>query len=290
MSSQFDPGDFVNRVARRLVVEFDDAGQASTPGLIGAAKEHPARKSLERLLPGSAGIGSGVVIDSYGLASRQQDIVIYEESLCPIFSVNDTPEATYFPCEGVIAIGEVKSALDASELQDAFAKVASVKRLRRHAVGTDQGIFPDKTVSFRSYGSPLAAAAAKVEEFDQSKRSKDQIYGFILCGQFRLKVETIIDRAAELWKEYAKHESPNLIVSLQNGFLQPFNRARRQFVLSAMDGDSIAFSPDAAKGMGCLIALLNSVVRTGRTVEVDHFKRYFLPQGTTYTVGSVLPL
>jgi hypothetical protein len=102
MSNQFDPGDFVNRVARRLIVEFDDAAQASTPGLIGAAKEHPARKSLERLLPGSAAIGSGVIIDSYGSSSRRQDIVVYEEPFCPIFSINDTPETTYFPCEGVI--------------------------------------------------------------------------------------------------------------------------------------------------------------------------------------------
>jgi hypothetical protein len=105
-----------------------------------------------------------------------------------------------------------------------------------------------------------------------------------------LKKETIVDRATELWRQYQKSESPNIIVSLQDGFLQPFNRARSQFVLSALDGDSIAFSPDAAKGVGCLIALLNSVVRTGRTVEVEHFKRYFIPQGTTYTVGSVLPL
>jgi hypothetical protein len=105
-----------------------------------------------------------------------------------------------------------------------------------------------------------------------------------------LKTDTIIDRATELWKQYQECESPNMIVSLQDGFLQPFNRARSQFVLSAMDGDSIGFSPDAAKGMGCLIALLNSVVRTGRTVDVDHFKRYFIPQGTTYTVSSVLPL
>jgi hypothetical protein len=290
MSNQFDPADFVNRVARRLVVEFDDAGQAGTPGLIGAAKEHPARKSLERLLPGSAAVGSGLIIDSYSSVSRQQDVVVYEKGLCPVFSINDTPQATYYPCEGVIAVGEVKSALDAGELQDAFAKIASVKRLRRRAVGTDHGIYPDKTVSFRLYGSPLAAAAAKNEEFDQTKNSKDQVYGFILCGQFRSKTESIIDNAAELWKQYPKSESPNLIVCLQDGVLQPFNRAKNQLVLSALDADAVAFSPEAAKGTGCLIALLNSVVRSGRTVEVDHFKRYFLPQGTTYTIGSVRSL
>jgi hypothetical protein len=290
MSNKFDPAGFLNRVARRLVIEFDDAGQAGSPGLIGAAKEHPVRKSLECLLPGSAALGSGLIIDSHGAVSRQQDIVVYERDFCPVFSVNSTSEATYYPCEGVIAVGEVKSALGTSELQDAFAKIASAKGLRRHAVGEDHGIYPDKTVSFRLYGSPLAAAASKAEEFDHDKKAKDQIYGFILCGRFELKVETLIDKTTELWRQHPRGVSPNLIVSLQDGFLQPFKQARSQLVLSALDGDAVAFSSEASQGMACLVALLNAFARTGRTVAVEHFRRYFLPERAKYQIGAIRTL
>ena len=74
------------------------------------------------------------MIDSYGGTSRQQDVVLYERDICPVFSINRTPQTTYYPCEGVIAAGEIKSLLDRDSLEDAFKKVASVKALRRHAV------------------------------------------------------------------------------------------------------------------------------------------------------------
>ena len=128
-NKQFNVNDFIRRVARRLVIEFDDAGQATTSGLIGTAREHPARQQLERMLPSLAALGSGVIIDSDGSCSKQQDLVVYERSICPVFAVNETPEATYYPCEGTIAIGEVKSNLDGKGLADAMDKICSAKQL-----------------------------------------------------------------------------------------------------------------------------------------------------------------
>jgi hypothetical protein len=106
----FDGSVFIRHVAERLIHEFHFPRGAGTPGLIGAAKKHPARVQLERLMPGGVAVGSGIIVDSYGQASRQQDIVIYGK-LCPVFTHNDAPEATHFPVEGVIAVGEVKSGL-----------------------------------------------------------------------------------------------------------------------------------------------------------------------------------
>ena len=54
--------------------------------------------------------------------------ILYEQDICPVFSINGTPETTYYPCECVIAVGEVKSALGQGSLQDAFKKIASVRR------------------------------------------------------------------------------------------------------------------------------------------------------------------
>ena len=75
------------------------------------------RLRMERDVLKRAAVGEGFVIDSYGGTSRQQDVVLYERDICPVFSINKTPQTTYYPCEGVIGIGEVKSSLDGDSLQ-----------------------------------------------------------------------------------------------------------------------------------------------------------------------------
>ena len=99
--------------------------------LVGSAKEHPVRSKLEHILPAGIAVGSGCVIDSYGETSKQMDVVLYEKNICPVYSINDTPETTYYPCEGIVAVGEIKSSLNSDELEDIFDKIESVKRLRR---------------------------------------------------------------------------------------------------------------------------------------------------------------
>ncbi len=110
MQNSFDSREFVNRIGKNLVVAFDNARQlATTPELVGDAMEHPVMEKLGQILPNGIGIGSGCVIDTKGATSRQMDVVLYERDICPVFCVNNSPETTYYPCEGVIAVGEVKS-------------------------------------------------------------------------------------------------------------------------------------------------------------------------------------
>jgi hypothetical protein len=287
----FNSEEFLTRVGRRLVSEFDDASQAGTPGLIGSAREHPARMSLERLLPGAVGVGSGLVIDSYGSTSKQQDVVVFEQAWCPVFSINDTAEATFYPCEGVIAVGEVKSGLGAKELEDAFAKIASVKHLRRRAVAErDAHLHQEEVVSFRKFGTSLGMACVKSEEFDQASKATDQIYGFILCGQFSLKVETLFEKAYELWRANPKTETPNLIVSLKDGFISPFDSTPNQISFSPMKGNGFVHCPVPERAMGHLVHTLNDFVRAARTVEIKHFRRYFEAEGAQYAIGASRPL
>ena len=108
---EFSATDFITRLGRSLIKEFEEARQATTSPLIGVAIETPVRRRLEQVLPRGVAVGSGCVIDSYGNCSRQQDVVLYERDICPVFSINDTPESTYYPCEGVMAVIEVKSSV-----------------------------------------------------------------------------------------------------------------------------------------------------------------------------------
>ena len=131
---EFNAPEYITRLGHSLIREFEEARRATTPQLIGEAIETPVRRRLEQALPRGIAVGSGCIIDSYGNCRRQQDIVLFERGICPVFSINDTPQSTYYPCEGVMAVIEVKSSVASTELEDAFEKIASVKRLRRHDV------------------------------------------------------------------------------------------------------------------------------------------------------------
>ena len=131
MRKSFDAASYVKTIGDELVRAFETARQATTPGLVGDAMETPVRERLEQVLPQGIGVGSGCVMDTQGNTSRQLDVVLYERGICPVFCVNKSPETTYYPCEGVLAVGEVKSAIDKEKLGDAFAKIASVKAMKR---------------------------------------------------------------------------------------------------------------------------------------------------------------
>ena len=134
MEKNFDPGRFMRRIGERLVDEFKDAKAGTTPLTVGSAAEQPVRDQLEQILPRGIAVGEGFVIDSYSGTSRQQDVILYERDICPVFSINNTPQTTYYPCEGAIAVGEIKSMLDRDSLKDAFEKLASVKQLQRYKI------------------------------------------------------------------------------------------------------------------------------------------------------------
>ena len=215
MDKSFDPDRFVRRIGERLVDEFKDAKAGTTPSTVGSAAEQPVRDQLEQILPRGIAVGEGFVIDSYGGTSRQQDVILYERDICPVFSVNKTPQTTYYPCEGVIAVGEIKSSLDRNSLQNAFEKVASVKQLRRHMV---HDLMPHPTTGepiplFRNYLTPVPDAITKLDE-ERENTERLQIFGFVLAGQSRLKQETLLEifymHAAQLGEDL----SPNLLVTL----------------------------------------------------------------------------
>ena len=273
----FDGPSFIRHVAERLVHEFQFSQGAGTPGLIGAAKENPARIQLERLMPGGVAVGSGIVVDSFGGLSRQQDIVIYEK-LCPVFTHKDAVEATYYPVEGVIAVGEVKSGLGKSEITDSAAKSASVKALRRHAEASNDGLGPP-AVSFRNYGSGTSFAGTPSEQFDQRRKSLDQIFTFVLCQRFAASAKTTLNNFAIECRAIGAPLAPNMVTSLEGGSIYPFNSRSGSITRSMMDGDGAILSLDPYDGFAHLLKMLRLFVMSGRTVDRKHYERYFQPIG-----------
>lgn len=273
---RFDGSDYVKHAARRLIAEFGFSSGAGTPGLVGAAKESPARKQLANLLPSRVCVGSGLVVDSQARVSKQQDIVVYED-VCPVFTHDETAEATYYPVEGVMSAGEVKSALGRAELADVFEKSRSVKILKRQAIPSKNILVSDETVSTRSYSSLQSWAVTKEEEFDQSKNSLHQVFTFALCERFSSTAAKTVENAAEFAMEYGIENAPNFVLSLNDGFITPHNQTSESMVRAAFEGDGFMFCDEAEAGLGILLERLRAYFRAGKTVEHERYESYFRP-------------
>ena len=306
MDRNFDPDAFIRRIGERLVEKFRDAKASTTPATVGSAAEQPVRDQLEQVLPRGVAVGEGFVIDSYGGTSRQQDVVLYERDICPVFSINDTPQTTFYPCEGVIAAGEIKSRLDRGSLEDAFEKVASVKALRRHAVAhfmphPETGApIPRK----RKYLSPGGdESVVNLDEAPEQKES-EQILGFVLAGESRLSHESLVATFSALSAGMDESLAPNLLVTLDGYAVRwgKIAKGERKEVRKSADGTygvtvyrdgpegfesswsaamatHVAGSEDA-ETFRLLVRWIRQAVERGRTSHVGSFDRYFEAKST----------
>ena len=300
MDDSFDVDAFIRRLGVRLVQEFADAKAGTTPSTVGSAAEQPVRDQLDQVLPSGVAVGEGFVIDSYGGTSRQQDVVLYERDLCPVFSVNRTPQTTYYPCEGVIAVGEIKSRMDGDSLKDAFAKISSVKALRRHAV-------PDR-MPHPTTGEPIPLtrnylSARRDSVITLGERPEDwqgrQIFGFVLAGESRLSRETLVTTCGGLAAGMDESLAPNLLVTLAGQAVRwgKLGKSKREEVhktakgtygltvyedgpeawqqcWSAATGTHLVGS-EPAEPFRMLVRWIRAGVDSGRTSDIRAFDRYF---------------
>ena len=272
MDESFDAFGYVEQVGRDLVRDFERARTATTPGLVGSAMERSVRIALETLLPYGVAIGSGCVIDSQHQTSRQMDVVIYERDICPIFCVNNNPETTYYPCEGVIAVGEIKSMLGKAEFDDAVKKVGSVKILRRaFDIAPMQGTPTGRGAFYRHYGT--ANSRISHGSFDPAVDPKGDIAAFILTGQLRAQIATVRDYYQNRTPLY-----PDWLVSLRDQvFFYPTRRDQdnRHTIVPMRIADSVGIQRTDSP-FGHLLMHLYTVLHQGITAYLESFHRYLV--------------
>lgn len=275
--SDFDPAKYIQNLGERIVLEFEHAGLGGHPMFKGTARENPVRRQLERLMQGFVYVGSGILIDTFAGRSNQQDIVLYEGNLCPSYSINETPDATFFPIEGVIAVGEVKSRLDKATLFDALDKLNSARKLRRFAPKSAD--FGEVACRFRLYGQIGEYAARSNSEFDQFGKFRDGIYSFLLCGSFETGVASILDNMIAYARVNGVNSLPNTIVSLKDGYIKHIELEKWVLTAASQQANGLAFIPEVHKGFVSLVNSLRQHVREGRTVPLSSYDRYLASIG-----------
>ena len=274
MDQTFDASKYIKVVGDDLVCAFERARRATTPSLVGAAMEKAARDQLTQVLPRGLSVGSGCVIDTDGRTSKQMDIVLYEKNICPVFSINDNPETTYYPCEGVIAVGEVKSSIGKAELVDSFKKITSVKTLRRNYYHPSHN--RGDPIPYRRYGE-LSSPEVLDPSFDPNTNELSHILGFILGGRMAAGGGTVFDHYVEMLRDSVKAACPNLTIFLEGGaFLLKDTQHGKLPVtaLSALGANSVSYIDAGPLPFSTLIRWLFNAYRTGLTSHAQVFDRY----------------
>ena len=121
----------LRNAANRMAADFEDSKLFTHSGDKGEFRERVIEKFIRPFLPNCYGIGSGQIFSIDGSASRQVDIVLYDNVFSNVL-FRDSANSL-FPCESVYGTIEVKSTLSTEELENSIANIASVKRLQRDA-------------------------------------------------------------------------------------------------------------------------------------------------------------
>ncbi|MGZ5436811.1 MAG: DUF6602 domain-containing protein [Pyrinomonadaceae bacterium] len=190
MSKKFTVPDLLASVAERMWASFSER-LIPHPHEFGTNREEVVREFLSLNLPKRLGVSTGFVFDSTGTVSKQMDVVIYDCDNCPRF---ETVGGKYFfPCEAVVAVGQVKSRLDSKrQFISALENLHSVKALDRSADGANFD---------RRDQRPL----------DQINVHIDQIFSFVFVIDHCIGEELL---RKTLFEHLARHERwlwPNVI-------------------------------------------------------------------------------
>jgi hypothetical protein len=106
----------------------------SHPGELGVGREQIVRDFFRHYLPKRFEISHGFAFDANGKVSQQLDVIVVDSNICPRFETRGG--VRYFPCECIVAVGQVKSSLSSREsLREVLANLESVKCLDRSANG-----------------------------------------------------------------------------------------------------------------------------------------------------------
>jgi hypothetical protein len=193
-------GALHNDISSRLATARETLAH---PGTKGDASEHVWLELLQKYLPERYRAEKAHIVDSKGSFSDQIDVVVFDRQYSPfIFNFEGS---LVIPAESVYAIFEAKQTTNASLVEYASQKVASVRRLHRtslpipHAGGT----YPPKALphilggllAFESdwkppLGESLLEALRKVQASERLDLGCVAAHGTFFCdesGRFTLK-------------------------------------------------------------------------------------------------------
>lgn len=152
--------------------------------------------------------------------------------------------------------------------------------LRRYSEKEDMGF--GALASYRPFGSGASYAATPSDEYNQDANFRDQVFGFILCNKFAQSPNTVLDNLIEYQRNFGHEQMPNIIVSLNDGFVQGMRSENFSLQHSPLISDSFSYVPAADRAFSYLVNELRTHIREGRSVPLRALDRYM-----TSTLGTL---
>jgi hypothetical protein len=254
-------GILIEAMTRQLATQLETASVISHPGEVGRARENLVRDYIRDLVPGGFGSDTGFVIDCRGNVSTQQDIIIYRLDYHPTFSIGGV---RLFTVEGVAAVVEVKSRLDTASLQDALAKLESVKDLDRSAGGRNY-------VVAGGIGGQHGTAV-------NLESHEHQVFTAIV-GADSVTVDTAIEVLQGYLSEHERKQWPNTIATVTRGWSIQYCNTTNRPPSDTMAATQLQVNDGAERtGIIDLVGQLWSFLRVAPVVDVQP-SQYMPPSG-----------
>ena len=219
------------------------------------------------------------------------DVVLFEKDICPRFSYSES--VTYYPCESVIATGEIKSSIGKAELSDIFSKTKSVKSLKRFSQPKHTSLPPPRNCfPYRVYGSKTGFQGTPKEDYCQDSKPFDQIFTFALAKSFQTQRKTYCDHLLShlrnLKAEKNLHLAPNLVVTLDDRVLFPILLDKLNYITSFQEVTGIGCFNMSSNNFRLLIERIHLFCNKGRIVPISAINRYFAPNDKEQVINGLL--
>ena len=211
----------ISRAAKRLHDDFEHIRETiSHSGEKGGETEDKVREFLNGHMPKRFHATKGFVIDTDNQMSDHQDVIIYDEQSSPIYKYDGANQIV--SADAVAAILEVKAVLNKSQLEEAFAKIEEVKRLRKR---------PISNMDQRATGSALTTTGT---------------LGIILGFGSDIRLAKLAEHCVELNEKYETAHRPDIIVVLDVGVINytaEFVGAREMGDIGVASDDEFVIPP-----------------------------------------------
>jgi len=217
----------ISQAAKKLRDDFEHIrGTISHSGEKGGETEDKVREFLNGHLPKRFHATKGFVIDADNQMSDHQDVIIYDEQSSPVYKYDGANQIV--SADAVAAIMEVKAVLNKSQLEEAFAKIEEVKRLKKR---------PISEMDQKATASTLTTTGT---------------LGIILGFGSNISLEKLAEHCVELNEKYETAHRPDIVVVLDIGVIN----YTAQFVGARSMGDLAVAADDEFVIPPCYVHLV----------------------------------
>lgn len=217
MSEKSTIAGLISAAAKKLRDDFEHIRETIPhSGEKGGETEEKVRGFLNGHLPKRFHATKGFVIDADNQMSNHQDVIIYDEQSSPVYKYDGANQIV--SADAVAAIMEVKAVLNKSQLEEAFAKIEEVKRLRKR---------PISDMDQNATASTLTTTGT---------------LGIILGFGSDISLEKLAQHCVELNEKYETAHRPDIIVVLDVGVINytaQFVGARNMLDLAVSDDEFV---------------------------------------------------